>query len=72
LDPLDVTPPQQRTPFVGRAAELAVLRERMGQVQQGRGQVVLLSGEAGMGKSRLLQEVTIACTADGFQASDFR
>jgi predicted ATPase len=37
-------------------------------VQQGQGQVVLLQGEAGIGKSRLLQEVTTACVADGFQA----
>jgi class 3 adenylate cyclase/DNA-binding winged helix-turn-helix (wHTH) protein/tetratricopeptide (TPR) repeat protein len=69
---LDVTPLQQRTPFVGREAELAMLRERAAQVQQGLGQVVLLSGEAGMGKSRLLQEVTTACTADGFQVTDWR
>ena len=54
---LDVASPQHRTPFVGREAELAVLRERAAQVQQGLGQVVLLSGEAGIGKSRLVQEV---------------
>ena len=47
---LDVTAPPQLTPFVGREAELAVLRERMAQVQQGLGQAVLLSGDAGMGK----------------------
>jgi class 3 adenylate cyclase len=69
---LDVTPPQQRTPFVGREAELAVLRERAAQAQQGLGQVVLFSGEAGMGKSRLLQEVTTTCTAHGFRAIECR
>jgi class 3 adenylate cyclase/DNA-binding winged helix-turn-helix (wHTH) protein len=69
---LDLTTPQQRTPFVGREAELAVLRERAAQVQQGLGQVVLLSGEAGMGKSRLLQEVNTACAAHGFQAIECR
>jgi predicted ATPase len=62
---LDVTPPQQRTPFVGREAELAVLRERAAQAQQGLGQVVLLSGDAGIGKSRLVQEVTTTLAADG-------
>jgi class 3 adenylate cyclase len=46
---LDVLP-LQRTPFVGREAELAVLHERATLVRQGLGQVVLLSGEAGMGK----------------------
>ena len=69
---LDVTPPQQRTPFVGREVELAVLRERAAQVRQGLGQVVLLSGDAGIGKSRLVQEVTTALAADGFTCLDFR
>ena len=69
---LDVIPPLQRTPFVGREVELAVLRERATQVQQGRGQVVLLSGEAGIGKSRLVQEVTTALASDGFTCLECR
>jgi class 3 adenylate cyclase len=64
----DVTPPPQRTPFVGREVERAMLRERAAQVQQGLGQVVLLSGDAGIGKSRLVQEVKTACVAKGFAA----
>ena len=43
------------TPLVGRAQEIGVLQERWAQVKEGRGQVVLLSGEAGIGKSRLAQ-----------------
>jgi class 3 adenylate cyclase/predicted ATPase len=43
------------TPLVGREAEVALLRERWTQVKDGLGQVVLLSGEAGIGKSRLVQ-----------------
>ena len=43
------------TPLVGREPEVALLRERWAQVQDGLGQVVLLSGEAGIGKSRLVQ-----------------
>src|SRR5215813_14810327 len=39
----------------GREQEIALLRERWAQVQDGLGQVVLLSGEAGIGKSRLVQ-----------------
>jgi class 3 adenylate cyclase len=43
------------TPLVGREQEVALLRERWEQVKDGLGQVVLLSGEAGIGKSRLVQ-----------------
>jgi TOMM system kinase/cyclase fusion protein len=43
------------TPLVGREQEIGVLRERWAQVKDGLGQVVLLSGEAGIGKSRLVQ-----------------
>ena len=56
---LDIVVKQRRlTPFVGREAELAVLRERWEQVQEGMGQVVLLHGESGIGKSRLVQMLT--------------
>ena len=43
------------TPLVGREQEVALLLERWAQVKDGLGQVVLLSGEAGIGKSRLVQ-----------------
>jgi TOMM system kinase/cyclase fusion protein len=43
------------TPLVGREPEVTLLRERWAQVKDGSGQVVLLSGEAGIGKSRLAQ-----------------
>ena len=43
------------TPFVGRDAEVTLLGERWRHVIDGMGQVVLLSGEAGIGKSRLVQ-----------------
>jgi class 3 adenylate cyclase len=42
-------------PLVGREQEVALLRARWAQVKEGLGQVVLLSGEAGIGKSRLVQ-----------------
>ena len=43
------------TPLVGRANELAILMERWVWAREGDGQVVLLSGEPGIGKSRLLR-----------------
>jgi TOMM system kinase/cyclase fusion protein len=46
------------TPLVGREQEIGLLRERWAQVTEGLGQVVLLSGEAGIGKSRLVQVLT--------------
>jgi class 3 adenylate cyclase/predicted ATPase len=46
------------TPLVGREQEIALLRGRWTQVTDGLGQVVLLSGEAGIGKSRLVQVLT--------------
>ncbi len=47
--------PSKLTPLVGRDQEVGMLLERWEQVGEGEGQTVLLSGEAGLGKSRLLQ-----------------
>ncbi|MBI1885977.1 MAG: AAA family ATPase [Chloroflexi bacterium] len=44
------------TPLVGREQELRALSGYFEQVKRGQGQVVFLSGEAGLGKSRLLLE----------------
>jgi class 3 adenylate cyclase/predicted ATPase len=52
---LDVTQPRGLTPLVGRESEVTLLLERWEQAKAGHGQVVLLSGEAGIGKSRLVQ-----------------
>ena len=52
---LDAAAATGRTPLVGRDAEVALLRERWTQSQDGAGQVVLLRGEAGIGKSRLVE-----------------
>jgi class 3 adenylate cyclase/tetratricopeptide (TPR) repeat protein len=46
------------TRFVGRDAEVEHLRRVLGQAGAGRGQVVAIVGEAGVGKSRLVYEFT--------------
>src|SRR5882724_2500805 len=52
---LDVAGTRGLTPLVGREQEVGLLLERWHWVKEGQGQVVLLSGEAGIGKSRLVQ-----------------
>jgi class 3 adenylate cyclase/DNA-binding winged helix-turn-helix (wHTH) protein/tetratricopeptide (TPR) repeat protein len=52
---LDVPPLSGLTPLIGRESEIALLQERWAHVQEGAGQVILLSGDAGIGKSRLVQ-----------------
>ena len=46
--------PAARTPLFGREADLAVVRERLERAIQGEGQVVIVGGEAGIGKTRLV------------------
>jgi class 3 adenylate cyclase len=52
---LDVAATRGLTPLLGRDEEVGLLLRRWGQSQDGLGQVVLLSGEAGIGKSRLVE-----------------
>jgi class 3 adenylate cyclase/tetratricopeptide (TPR) repeat protein len=47
---------QGLTPFVGREEELHLLLSRWQRTREGEGQVVLVVGEAGIGKSRLVAE----------------
>jgi DNA-binding NtrC family response regulator/tetratricopeptide (TPR) repeat protein len=51
-----LSPGGRMATFVGRAQEMAVLRSRLDAAQRGRGQVVTITGDAGIGKSRLLFE----------------
>ncbi len=43
------------TSFIGREHEIALMLDRWERAKEGEGQVVLLSGEAGIGKSRIFQ-----------------
>jgi class 3 adenylate cyclase/tetratricopeptide (TPR) repeat protein len=52
--------------FVGRDAEMEQLRRALDQARQGRGQVVALVGEPGVGKSRLVFELTHSHRVEGW------
>jgi hypothetical protein len=62
---LDVAGTSGLTPLVGRTAEVTLLLEHWAQSTAGQGQVVILSGEAGIGKSRLVQVLTDRVLATG-------
>jgi class 3 adenylate cyclase/tetratricopeptide (TPR) repeat protein len=57
---------RERTRFVGREGEREVLRQALTQAQHGRGQVVAVVGEPGVGKSRLIHEFTHAPETQGW------
>jgi DNA-binding SARP family transcriptional activator len=48
-------------PFMGRERELAALEAHFDQAIRGQGQLVLMSGEAGVGKTRLVEEFLRRC-----------
>src|SRR5947209_19078479 len=52
--------------LVGRADQLATLHLLIEQAKRGEGHVALISGEAGMGKSRLVAEAKTYATLQGF------
>jgi Predicted ATPase len=49
--------PKYALPMVGRSAELALIEQKLHMVLKGHGQIVGITAEAGMGKSRLMAEV---------------
>src|ERR1700694_4176043 len=51
---------------IGRVQELTTLRLLVDRVHSGQGQVALVSGEAGIGKSRLVAEVKASAAAHNF------
>jgi hypothetical protein len=62
-DTTDVVAP--RDPLVGRHEELVFLQDRLADMRAGTGHVVLVCGPAGIGKTRLVEE--LAAAADGMQ-----
>jgi len=58
--------PTYSLPMVGRQAELQIIADKMDLALQGKGQVVGIVAEAGMGKSRLVAEVIRVARRKGF------
>lgn len=57
--PMPAIPPAdqlQALPFLGRELEVTVLQERLDKTMAGHGGLILISGEAGIGKTRLVEE----------------
>jgi predicted ATPase/class 3 adenylate cyclase len=69
----DEEAPPNRTPFlVGRDEELGLLRRRWDQSKEGLGQVVLLSGAAGLGKSSLVSALRAQVGREGYARMTLR
>src|SRR6478736_5027411 len=65
---IETAGPAGLTTLTGRDHEVSLLKDRWEQAQEGMGQVVLLVGEAGLGKSRLvytLKEHVLGQMAEG-------
>src|SRR5579863_692584 len=52
--------------LIGRATDLTALHVLIDQTKQGEGHVALISGEAGIGKSRLVAEAKTYAATQGF------
>lgn len=59
------------TPLAGRKEEVSLLANRWAQAGEGDGQVVLISGEPGVGKSRVLQSFQSIVEAEGAPVATF-
>ena len=54
-----------RTPYVGRSEERSLLRQAVDRALAGSGGVALIAGEAGLGKTRLVDEIAAEAKARG-------
>src|SRR5262249_34088403 len=66
--PVEAAAPAGLSPLTGRDREVSLLKDRWERAQEGMGQVVLLVGEPGLGKSRLvytMKQHVLGQTAEG-------
>ena len=64
-EPAQAPASQSRTVFVGRRQELALLRAALATASAGHGRLVLVTGEPGIGKTRLTEEFVRLAGAEG-------
>jgi predicted ATPase len=73
LEQEEETPPSPPTRvLVGRDVEVGLLQLRWEQSREGFGQVVLIGGAAGIGKSRLVEELAVEVTQEGARCLAFQ
>jgi DNA-binding CsgD family transcriptional regulator len=63
-----IAPPLVCPQLIGREPILATIEARLNEARSGQGQFVLITGEAGIGKSRLVAEISARALAGGFLA----
>ncbi len=63
--PPNVVPVSAAPVLAGRQKEMARLRHAVGEVKSGRGSVLVLAGEAGIGKTRMAAELAKLAAAEG-------
>jgi predicted ATP-dependent serine protease len=59
------SPVPDEAPMFGRQSELTRLRHALDEALAGRGQLIAVLGEAGIGKSRLVTQVTVEAVKRG-------
>lgn len=58
----------ERPSIIGRTAELAAAAVKLDELGEGRGSIIVLEGEPGIGKSRLVEEINVRARERGFRA----
>ncbi len=68
MQPADTRPlgRPEAFPFLGRSRELAALRQVLHNARSGAGKAAVMRGEAGIGKTRLLGEILVHASEEGF------